>query len=254
MLGILKHTITRFCLVAIATCFATACIEEKRSFVFVVDFSQSISDEAREKAFQAIQHQVSVLNRGDSVTVIPVTGDALTETNGKVVRLLVPDRRESFDNDLRKFREEAGVKLKEMYEGTQPYRNTDLFGALSVAFDEISTKEMMTHERVFLIVLSDMVNSTAEIRFENSSAFRKPEASIDYAKTFSESQKDCQITDIYAGILESTDLRKMAKERRDAVRVFWEHYFFSSCPGARYKFVSDGTGQLASFVAFTNER
>ena len=54
-------------------------------------------------------------------------------------------------------------------------------------------------------------------------------------------------SEIYLGFLESSDLRKMPVERREAVREFWREYF-NRCDAKRIQIATDGTGQLEKFL------
>lgn len=225
----------------------TGCGEKKNSYIFAIDLTQSVSEEGKTKAFEVIKKQALHLKRGDSITVIPLTGDAVTETSGNVLRLQVSEKREAFDADLKKFFAEVEQSLIEMQTNAKTYKQTDLFGTLRIAQDEVAVTDR-ENRRVFLIVLSDMVNSTKEIRFEKDAIFQKSGTAKKYAEKLSqEKETDWRGVDIYLGLLESTDLQQMPNERREAVREFWQEYFRLG-RAERFQFATDGIGQLPKFI------
>lgn len=233
----------KFALTFVLSVLLTACGGQK-SLVFVVDFSESVSAEARAKSFEAIQMQAKTLGRGDSITVIPVTDDALVETSGKVLRLEAGEIRKLRDKDLKEFQAEIEKRLAAM-SSNATYKQTDLFGALRVAQEE--TANLRARKRqVVVIILSDLVHSTAQIRFETDAAFANPQTSHRHAEKLGKTG-EWKDAEIYLGSLESSDLRKMPQMRREAVREFWQKYF--KIGGAkRCQFATDGAGQLANFL------
>ena len=252
----LKHlsTLKTLILVLILVMMLTGCGENKNSYIFVVDLTQSVSGEAKNKAFEAIKKQAQKLKRGDSITVIPLNGDAVTETSGNVIRLQVSERREAFDADLKKFAAEVGQRLTEMQVNTsaKTYKQTDLFGALRVAHDEVAVTEK-ENRKFFLIVLSDLVQSTKEIRFEKDAIFQKTETAKKYAEKVSQGREtEWRGVQVYLGLLQSTDLQQMPGERREAVREFWQEFFRLSGT-ERYQFATDGIGQLPKFIDFSGK-
>lgn len=236
----------KFALIFVLLMFLTAC-GEKTSLIFVVDFTKSVSAEARAKSFEAIQRQAKTLGRGASVTVIPITDDALVETSGKVLRLEAGEIRKLRDKDLKEFQAEIERRLAEMQSSAKTYNQTDLFGALRVAQEETANLTARKRQAV-VIVLSDLVHSTAQIRFETDANFANAETSRRYAEKLCNGKAgEWKDAEIYLGSLESSDLRKMPNDRREAVREFWQAYFkFGGVK--RLQFATDGTGQLANFL------
>ena len=221
----------------------TAC-GQKKSLVFVLDYSDSVSANARAESLKAIQLQAKTLGRGDSITVIPVTGDAAVETGGKVLRLEAGEIRRLRDRDLKDFQAEIEQKIN-LLSGAATYKQTDLLGALRIAQEE-AANQRERHRRVIIVILSDLVHSTSQIRFEQNAGFAKPESVRPVAEKMS--QTDIwRATEIYLGSLESSDLRKMPTERRQAVGEFWRQYFTIG-GAARFQAATDGAGQLANFI------
>lgn len=240
--------IFKIALIFALTILPTAC-GAKKSLIFVVDFSDSVSGAARSQTFAAIREQAKLLGRGDSITVIPVTGDAQTETGGKVVRLEAGEIRKLRDKDLKEFQAAIETKLGAMIADAKIYKQTDLLGAMRIAQEE-SALQKRRGSRVLIFVLSDLVHSTAPTRFESDAAF----VNADNARKFAE--KICAGrsgefggAEIYLGLLESSDLRKMTQQRREALREFWQEYF--KIGGAkRLQFATDGAGQMDGFLRY----
>ncbi|MBK7391676.1 MAG: hypothetical protein IPI64_00060 [Chloracidobacterium sp.] len=181
--------------------------------------------------------------------MIPITGDAVSETSGHVLRLQTADKREAFDRDLRKFAAEVGQGLAGMQTNAKKYKQTDIVGSLRVAQDEIAVTEKENH-RVVLVVLSDMVNCTQGLRMDKDAVFQKPDMARQHATTFAQNMNfDWRSSEIYLGVLESTDLQQMSSERRDGVREFWAEFFHSG-GAVRYQFATDGIGQLPKFINY----
>src|SRR5260370_11365347 len=70
--------------------------------IYIVDLTASTLEEARAKAFAGIKEPFDkgLLKRGDSVAVIPITSDALIESQGAILRFDLPTDREVYDQDL----------------------------------------------------------------------------------------------------------------------------------------------------------
>ena len=73
----------------------------------VIDTSLSITPRAEKAALDAVQNQIAHMKRGDTLVLIPITGDATNDTGGRVLRLSAPIERETYDADLRRFQVEA---------------------------------------------------------------------------------------------------------------------------------------------------
>lgn len=243
----MTNALVKIALLLILIIFLAAC-GEKKSMIFVVDFSESVSAEARENAFAAIKRQTALLGRGDSITVIPITSDAQVETGGKVLRLEAGEIRQLRDKDLKEFRAVIETRLKAMLSGAETYKQTDLLGALRVAQEE-SAALSARGKRVFVFILSDLVHSTSGVRFETAPAFSDSENARSFARKICNGKSnEWRDAEIYLGLLESSDLKKMPETRREAIREFWTEYFKTG--GAkRLQFAIDGAGQIDNFLA-----
>lgn len=241
-------------IVILALCLLmTACGERKSFYIFVVDMSESVSADARRLAFDAVLAQGKTLKRGDSIIIIPVTGDAAVDTSGKIIRLQVREEKRAYDDVTgsytKEFMTELTGKINEMQQGSKVSASTDLLGALRVAGDEIGMLDRK-NSRVFLFVLSDMVHSTKEIRFEKDRLFAKPEM----ARKFAEKKiSKWENVAVYCGTEESSDLRAMPPERREIIRLFWQE-FFRLGGAERFEFAADGIGQIPQFIKGANNK
>ena len=76
--------------------------------VYLVDISASIKPRALKDAFRAIRIEAARLQRGDRISVIPITGDAENDAQGRILRMTVPEKRQPYNQDLVQFRQEFG--------------------------------------------------------------------------------------------------------------------------------------------------
>ncbi len=233
--------IVKIIILTIAIIFLTAC-GERKSFIFVIDLSESVTQEAREKSFQSIYDSAKKLGRGDLLTIVPITGDAANQTSGNVIRIEASEIRKLRDKDLKEFQTEINQKIEKMRQSNKTYANTDLFGALRVA-NEIA-KNQPPKVQVKLFVLSDLLNSTNEIRFEKDAIFDDAKKTLELAET---KKLDWSNIDVYCGSVESIDLQKISAQRRENVRNFWQEYFKIG-NAKRIQIATDGIGQIKDFI------
>src|ERR1039457_6120818 len=72
--------------------------------VYLLDCSASITPKALEDAVQQIELQADHMQRGDRISVIPITSDSDTNAQGNILRMEVPLNRQPYDQDLHTFR------------------------------------------------------------------------------------------------------------------------------------------------------
>lgn len=231
---------------------SAACGGRNTAYIFLTDLTESVSAEAKAKSFETVKTRAKRLKRGDSLTVIPLSADAQIEASGKVLHLEVGEKRELADADLDEFFARAEAQLNRMQAGAKNYQQSDVLGALRVAREEIAMIDKKK-KRVVVAVLSDMIHSTKEVRFESDARLARIETARKYAADAGGNPSDVFAeSEIYLGFLESSDMRRMPVERREAVREFWREYFDRN--GAkRLRFATDGTGQLEKFVEMKDE-
>ena len=78
----------------------------------LVDVSKSITPDGVKYEFKAADDLVDTMHRGDRLTVIPITGNALTDTSGHILRLAAPTERQAYDYDLKAFRQKAHERIR----------------------------------------------------------------------------------------------------------------------------------------------
>jgi hypothetical protein len=142
--------------------------------VEVIDVSESITPRAERAALEAVGDQILHLGRGDQLIVIPITGDVQNDAGGRILRLSAPTKREPYDADLRRFREDARKRLAVWAAALGPQRRrTDILGALDVAAQEAALLSDNTRRRI--LVASDFVEDDGQFRFGSDPALENPE-------------------------------------------------------------------------------
>jgi hypothetical protein len=240
--------ITLLAVASLASCKRTG--PARLHAIYIVDLTASTLEEARAKAFAGIKEPFNkgLLKRGDSVSVIPVTSDALIESQGSILRFDLPTDREVYDQDLQDLSDRVIEELGKMQKKAEanPYPYSDIIGAVKIAGEEFSTDKLEV--RKLLVILSDCVQDVKQISFKTASIVaNKNNASKAAKEMASTDAKLFNSADIYIGLLRSTDLKNMSPQRREAVETFWTEYFKQT--GAKSVHLStDGPGQLAKFI------
>jgi Mg-chelatase subunit ChlD len=216
------------------------------SVVFVIDMTASTDAEGRAKAFKAVQSwfEQKRLQRGDRVTVIPVTGDAWTESQGRILRFNLSERREAYDGDLRRLGEEviSSMERMESEAAENPYKFSDILGAVQLGAEELQRDG--GDARKVLVVLSDFVQDDGQAKFKTASYLADKKTAQDYAKKIAAARPQSFEGDlVYLGLLRSTDLKSMSPGRREALQVFWSEYF-RQASAREVITATDGPGQM----------
>jgi hypothetical protein len=216
------------------------------ALVFVIDMTASTDAEGRAKAFRAVQtwFEQKRLRRGDKLTVIPVTGDALTESQGRILRFNLSERREAYDGDLRRIGTEVLDSMARMEKeaADKPYQSSDILGAVRLGAEELEREGDGT--RKALIVLSDFVQDDAQARFKTSPYLAGSSVAEEHARKLASARPlNFKETTIYLGLLRSTELKPMTPARREAIAAFWTEYFHQ-CGAKEVISVTDGPGQI----------
>jgi hypothetical protein len=236
------------CVLLLAGCKRSK--DKPLSLVFVIDLSASTDAEGRAKAFKAVQtwFEQKRLRRGDKITVIPVTGDALTETQGRILRFTLSEKREAYDGDLRRLGEEVFQSIDKMEReaAQKPYRSSDILGAVRLGAEELTGENEDT--RKIIIVLSDFIQDDAQGKFKTASFLTDKKAAQEYAKKVAADRPQSYKGDlVYLGLLRSTELKSMSPSRRDALQVFWTEYFRQGGAGEVIT-ATDGPGQITRII------
>src|ERR1700719_999406 len=94
--------------IAVSLLLLVACSHRTpQATVEVIDTSISITPRAEKAAFDAVLNQIAHMQRGDTLVIIPITGDAANDAGGRILRLSAPTQRETYDTDLVRFHEQA---------------------------------------------------------------------------------------------------------------------------------------------------
>lgn len=218
--------------------------------VCVVDLSSSIEVDARAEAFAALRAIFTDrrLQRGDTVVVVPITNDTATEAQGQVLRFEIGEQRAAYDADLRRLAVEVEHALGEMQSesAARPSTQSDVLGAISLAEEEI--RRGNGSERKILIILGDLLHDTASCKFTTSPQLATDEAARRYAASLAEGQtRTLEGTQVYLGLLRSTELRRVSQARRTAIQSFWTEYL-QRAGASSVSIATDGPGQLAQAV------
>jgi hypothetical protein len=215
-----------------------------RYFVVLSDVSGSIERESLEQAFKAIDEMAGHLQRGDKLTIIPISGDAEAEASGNIMRFEVPATRQAYDMDLKHFRTALTASLKEMQANAlvHPGKNTDILGTISIAGHEL--KNCDVYKRCELIVLSDLIEEDSVLNFNTDPRLSTTAGSTTLADEIVR-QEPAHLTGVQVclGLLRSDEYARLGKQRRDAIKAFWITYFQHL--GSQATVMPDGLGILA---------
>jgi hypothetical protein len=218
-----------------------------QQLVILIDVSDSIESAAEEQAFSAIDRVIAQRQRGDRITVIPITGDAQAESSGRVIRFEVPTIRQAYDNDLRDFRNKLKRSLEEFKAAAiaRPGAKTDILGAVALAQQEF--KFRAGNSKKSLVILSDLIQDDSELNFLRDVRLANKAVAREFAMQSAKATAiDLRGVPIYLGLLRSKDYKGVGRNRREAIQQFWIEYFNSS--GAKAELAVDGTGLLNAFV------
>lgn len=243
-------------LVSLALIFA-ACKRASREplcLVCIIDLTRSIEAESQREAFEAIQSALKELRRGDAIAIIPITGDALTEAQGRVIRFQISDRREADDEDLRRFAKEIAERLQRLRDeaANRPYNRSDVLGAVRLAGEEMANAKPNT--RRALVLLSDLLQDDAQYNFRRDARLANDETAAKFADSVARNQQRAlQNSAVFLGFLRSVDLKGLPQPRRTALQAFWRE-FFTHQGAVSVRSATDGAGQLATFVRLQQEQ
>lgn len=209
----------------------------------VIDTSLSITPRAEKAALDAVQDQIGHMQRGDTLILILITGDAANDAGGRVLRLSAPTQRETYDTDLRRFQEQAHKQFAAWVASLDKHQSrTDILGALAAARQELTLLPKASNRR--LIVVSDFLEDDGTYRFVSASSLASPARARQLAARLREQHGfTLQGVTLCLGRLESSDFAPLSTQRKDAVQAFWTAYVATGSEPVEIQF--DGTGILA---------
>jgi len=211
--------------------------------VEVIDTSLSITPRAEKAALDAVQNQISRLGRGDSLVLIPITGDAANEAGGRILRLAAPTRREAYDADLHRFQELAGKQFAAWVAALDKHQSrTDILGALDAAQQEFAVLPRGMNGK--LVVVSDFLEDDGVYRFVTANSLSSPAHARELAaRVRAQRGFTLQVVPLCLGRLESSDYAPLPAQRKEAVQAFWTTYLSNDDGHPELRF--DGTGILS---------
>src|SRR5215469_8909127 len=215
-----------------------------KQIVILVDISASIEPQAETECLDAIAKLIAKLNRGDSVSIIPITGDADVQSTGRVLRFQKPVNRTAHDADLIGLSRQVHDSLQTLRIQAigSPTARTDIFGAIRMAVEEFANGPKERDRR--LIVFSDFIEDDGATNFNTDHRLAAVKNATNFATE--ESKKLSVTVSIRAnlGLLRSKELHALSKERREAIKQFWLRYL--KLAGIEAEWATDGVGLLVS--------
>jgi hypothetical protein len=233
----------RYAAVAAALALAGCFHRVPQATIEIVDTSLSITPRAEKAALDAVQNQISHMQREDRLILVPITGDAANDAGGRVLRLSAPTRRETYDTDLRRFQEQARKQFDAWVASLDKHQSrTDILGALDAARQELALLPNGMNRR--LVVVSDFLEDDTTYRFVSASSLTSPAHARQLAARLHEQHGfTLQGVPLCLGRLESSDFAPLSAQRKEAVQAFWAAYFAAGGEPTEIQF--DGTGILA---------
>jgi hypothetical protein len=212
--------------------------------VEVVDTSASITPRAEQAALDAVQNQIGHMQRGDTLILIPITGDAENDAGGRILRLSAPTEQEPYDTDLRRFQAAARKQFSAWVASLDAHQSrTDILGALDAARQELGLLPKESNRK--LIVVTDFLEDDGTYNFVSNWSLANPALARELAARLRESHDfKLQGVPLCLGRLESSDFAPLSTQRKEAVEAFWTAYFAAAGSPAEIRF--DGTGILTN--------
>jgi len=232
------------CTAMIAVLIAVGCEHRTpRAVIEVIDTSRSITPRSEKAALDAIPFQIAHMQRGDELILIPITGDGANGISGRVLRLTAPIERESYDADLRRFRDQAGRQFAAWASSIDPHQSrTDILSALDAARQQFAM--LPTGLNRSLIVASDFIEDDSSYNFVSAGALASPAQARQLAARLREQHGfPLRRVSTCLGRLESSDFSLLSTKRKQAIQVFWSAYLTAGSEPAEIQL--DGSGMLA---------
>ena len=194
--------------------------EPSTRYICLLDISASIYPEEVDREFAEARRIAASMQRGEELTLIPITGNARNDTPGHVVRLAAPAARTPYDGDLVTFRKRAESEIERLksWSKENPGQHTDIFGTLKMAQDYAPSGQ----PGVELIVASDLLEDEPEYRFTDDPRLRSPEGARRLAKILQSRFPVLNLSQSSVVRLRSRDAGRLSLERLSALDAFWD--------------------------------
>ena len=214
--------------------------------IYLLDCSASITPKALEDAVQQIELQADQMQRGDRISVIPITSDSDTNAQGNILRMTVPLNRQPYDQDLKTFRKNFRQDLHALHDHAKAYLfdETDILGSVYLAAQEFAPDGGHIQKR--LIVLSDFIEEDDTFDFRTAPALAGENPARQLASRLAKNIPQISTVSVFLGSLRSNELDRLPKARRQAIRQFWLEYFKNE--KIHPVFATDGPGMSAIFA------
>jgi hypothetical protein len=205
--------------------------------VCLVDVSRSITAVGLRAEFNAVDDLVGRMRRGDRLTIIPITSNAISETPGHVLTLAAPIARQPYDYDLVEFRANAQMEIAMSQKAfaDRPSKHTDILGAIAIAREELASAAEDARPpfgSLTLYVFSDFIEDDGTYRFGSEAEAGRRREAAEFARRL-----QCERhTNFPASVrvrlveVESSELARIRPERQRWIRAFWEAYFLPYRP------------------------
>src|ERR1035437_1643670 len=214
--------------------------------VYLLDCSASIAPRALDDAFHQVELQADKMQRGDRISVIPITSDSDTNAQGNILRMTVPLNRQFYDQDLQVFRKNFRQALRAIHDHAKVhlFDKTDILGSVDLAAQEFAPDDGSVHKR--LIVLSDFIEEDGILDFRTAPALAGETSARMLASRLVKNIPQISTVSVFLGSLQSAELDRLPKARRQAIREFWLEYFNNE--KTHPVFATDGPGMSAIFA------
>ena len=214
--------------------------------VYLLDCSASIAPKALDDAFHQVELQADKMQRGDRISVIPITSDSDTNAQGNILRMNVPLNRQPYDQDLQVFRKTFRQALHVLHDHARAhlFDKTDIIGTVDLAAQEFAPDDEHIQKR--LIVLSDFIEEDETLDFRTAPALAGENSARQLASRLARNIPQISTVSVFLGSLQSNELDRMPKVRRQAIREFWLEYFKNE--KTHPVFATDGPGMSAIFA------
>jgi hypothetical protein len=192
-----------------------------REVVIVPDVSASIDPESRRQMFAAIEDVAQHLQRGDTLTIIPITGNAEAELPGRTLHYAVPpaEDRQAYDADLRKLNAKIKDDLARLQADAiaHPGKYSDILGSIRVAMREFSNKP--TDKR--LVVLSDFIQEDRQFNFRRDPRLASERSSAKLGHDVLQQLSPHPTVSVILARLRSSEFSSLPVGRQKAINAFW---------------------------------
>jgi len=211
--------------------------------VYLLDCSASIAPKALDDAFHQVELQADKMQRGDRISVIPITSASDTNAQGNILRMNVPLNRQPYDQDLQVFRKTFRQALHVLHDHARAhlFDKTDILGSIDLAAQEFAPDDGHVQKR--LIVLSDFIEEDGTLDFRTAPALAGENTARQLAARLAKNVPQISTVRVFLGNLQSNELDRMPKARRQALREFWLEYFKNE--KTHPVFATDGPGMSA---------